>query len=67
MTSSSGTSACPPSPTGDEPRQPLGHLHPREPLLAGVRVARRKPRLSERPEMYGNGCPGPTASGVSTG
>ena len=25
------------------------------------------PRLSDRPEMYGNGCPGPTASGVSTG
>ena len=25
------------------------------------------PRLSERPEMYGNGWPGPTASGVSTG
>ena len=27
----------------------------------------KRPRLSERPEMYGNGWPGPTASGVSTG
>ena len=27
----------------------------------------KTPRLSERPEMYGNGWPGPTASGVSTG
>ena len=25
------------------------------------------PSLSDRPEMYGNGWPGPTASGVSTG
>ena len=25
------------------------------------------PSESERPEMYGNGWPGPTASGVSTG
>ena len=25
------------------------------------------PRESERPEMYGNGCPGPTPSGVRTG
>ncbi|MDX6465650.1 MAG: hypothetical protein QOI27_690, partial [Gaiellaceae bacterium] len=24
-------------------------------------------RLIESGEMYGNGCPGPTASGVSTG
>ena len=27
----------------------------------------KRPRLSESPEMYGNGWPGPTASGVSTG
>ena len=27
----------------------------------------RRPRLSDSPEMYGNGWPGPTASGVSTG
>ena len=25
------------------------------------------PSESESPEMYGNGCPGPTASGVRTG
>jgi hypothetical protein len=27
----------------------------------------RTARLLDSPEMYGNGCPGPTASGVSTG
>ena len=33
-----------------------------------VRALRmRIARLSERPEMYGNGCAGSTASGISTG
>ena len=52
----------------DEARQPLRHLDPGEPLLARSRDrATNTARLSESAEMYGNGWPGPTASGVSTG
>ena len=50
-----------------EARQALRDLHPREALLAGVGVARRRSEAEREPEMYGNGCPGPTASGVRTG
>ena len=66
MTASSGTNA---------PRLPTSRKRGR---LSGTftRAKRSSPfsgsrtstaRLCERPEMYGNGCPGPTASGVSTG
>ena len=65
MTSSSGTKRW--SPSGDEAREDRRHLDPGEVLLAGVGVADVTARLSDRPEMYGNGCAGSTASGVSTG
>ena len=52
-----------------EPGHVVGHLDPGEPLgarpVAGSRTSTA--RLSESPLMYGNGCAGSTASGVSTG
>ena len=52
---------------GDEPRQERRNLHraKRSSPSAGSRTMIA--RLSERFEMYGNGCAGSTASGVSTG
>ena len=51
----------------DEAGQQRRHLDPREAPLAGVGVAHSTARFSDRFEMYGNGCAGSTASGVSTG
>ena len=52
-----------------QPREHLlRHLHPREHLVRRPPGRAARPRCdSERFEMYGNGRPGPTASGVSTG
>ena len=52
---------------GDEPRQERRNLHAREAVLAERGSRTTIARLSERFEMYGNGCAGSTASGVSTG
>ena len=51
----------------EEAREALGDLHASEALLAVSGSSAKIASESERPEMYGNGCPGPTASGVSTG
>ena len=58
-----------------QPREPIGRKRgsssgtltraKRSSAVSGSRT--KTPRLSDRPEMYGNGWPGPTASGVSTG
>ncbi len=51
-----------------EPGQQRRHLDPGEALLAVLRRrCTRTARFSDRLEMYGNGWPGSTASGVSTG
>ena len=65
MTSSSGTNRW--SPTGTN-REKIGGTFTRAKcslLVFGLRTSTA--RLSESPEMYGNGCAGSTASGVSTG
>ena len=49
------------------PGQHLGHLHAGEKVLLAVGVRSSTPSDGERFEMNGNGCPGSTASGVSTG
>ena len=51
------------------PRSAAGprDLHPREPLFIGLRIRREDGEREREPDMYGNGCPGPTASGVRTG
>ena len=65
MTWSRRTNRC--GSTSIEARQDLRHLHPREVALAvsGSRRPTAIDRLSV--EMYGNGWPGSTASGVRTG
>ena len=68
ITSSSGASRQPgPSPTGTNRASPSGTLTRAKRSSPDTGSRAMNPRLSERPEMYGNGCPGPTASGVSTG
>ncbi len=47
----------------DEAVEALRHLDASEPLLAESGSTARTPSEFERPEMYGNGCPAPTASG----
>ena len=67
ITSSSGTKWC--GALDRHPaRQALRHLHARE-VLTVPRIGSRISTASDsdRFEMYGNGCPGSTASGVSTG
>ena len=63
---SRGTSR-PREPTGRKRGRPSGTLMRanRSSPVSGSRT--KSARLTERPEMYGNGWPGPTASGVSTG
>ncbi len=65
-TSSSGSSS-PRAPTGRKRGSPSGTFTraKRSSPVSGSRT--NTPRLIERAEMYGNGWPGPTASGVSTG
>ena len=66
MTCSSSTNVL--APDLHEARQDRRHLDPREAPLAGVGVAHRRRRATGcRSLMYGNGWPGSTASGVSTG
>ena len=67
MSSSSGRYVVAASSTGDEPLDVVGHLDAREVLGAGTGSRTSTARLSDRPLMYGNGCAGSTASGVSTG
>jgi len=47
--------------------QDLGHLHPREQVLAPIGMVQHHPNDIDRFDMNGNGLPGSTASGVSTG
>jgi hypothetical protein len=71
ITSSRNTNAVWPSPRRQvlgqrhEPRQHVGHLHARELRPPPWRTTTA--RFMLRFEMYGNGCPGSNASGVSTG
>ena len=65
MTSSSGTSRR--SLTGRKRGSRGGTLMRAKRISPFTGSRTRSPKLSERPEMYGNGSPGPTASGVSTG
>ena len=50
-----------------EPRQSSGTLTRAKRSSPDFGSRTNTPRLSESPEMYGNGWPAPTASGVSTG
>ena len=60
--------SAPRVPKRHEARQTFRHLDPREALLARrAGRARARRALSESREMYGNGCPGPTPSGVQDG
>ena len=51
----------------EQARQDLRHLDPGEAALAGLRVAQADGDRQASVEMYGNGWPGSTASGVRTG
>ena len=64
MTASSGTSRLP---TETKRSKPSGTLTRAKRSSPDSGSAASTPSESERPEMYGNGCPGPTASGVRTG
>ena len=67
MTSSSSTSRVPASSAGTS-RGSSGGTFTRAKCSAPVASsATTTARLSDRPEMYGNGCAGSTASGVRTG
>ena len=66
MTCSCGTSR-PSGPTATKRARPSGTFTRAERSSPLSESRTRTARLCESPEMYGNGCPGPTASGVSTG
>ena len=67
MTSSSRTSRVPPSSAGSSRGSSGGTLTRAKCSAPFASSATTTARLSDSPEMYGNGCAGSTASGVRTG
>ena len=65
ITSSSGTNLC--GPTGTNREKIGGTLTRAKCSLSVLGLRTSTARFRDSPEMYGNGCAGSTASGVSTG